>query len=232
MEKYPIKNKSDIIVDTIFVGTQFVPFGIGSAISEFVKSFLPSGYEMRKEKWLICLAEKIEKFDSEKNKIIEEYLSKEEGKTLLLKAVISAISTHKIEKYRVIRDVLLGTITDTNLNFDKKDLLLSIITELEPYDIFLLKLLDTVEEEVGNCKSYEEVYKLCMNKGFKGSKDEFTLIFHKLGEKSLIRISSSIDNYDDVYSVQVLVTSETNNKPKIIVTNLARDLLKYLENEV
>ncbi len=228
MEKYPKKNRTDKTIDTIYTGAQFIPFGIGSTISEFVKSFWPSGYEKRKEKWLICLAEKIEKLDSEKNKMISEYLISEEGKTLLLKAVISAISTHEIEKYNLIRDVLLGTISDTKLNFNQKDIFLRIITELEPFDIFLLKLLKTSEKEIGECESYEKVYRSCIEKGFAGTRDEFTLSFHKLSEKSLIRISSNIGGFYDVYSVELMSTHITNNQPKIIITRLAKDLLQFV----
>ena len=50
---------------------------------------------------------------------------------------------------------------------------------------------------------------------------------------SLIRISSRLDGFGDTYSAQVLVThgADKETKPKILVTDLGKNLLNYFEDK-
>lgn len=229
MKKYPAKTKSDKVINGLHAGAQLVPSGIGGAISEFIKSFWPQGFEKRKEEWLQCLAEKVENMPDELAKKTISFFETEEGKTLLLKAAIAAISTHKREKHQAIRDVLLNTVNDPDIHYDQKEIYVGIITDLEPYDLVLLKIINTYHEEFGEINSYEEAFIICKGHGFQGDRDEFFLIINKLKDKSLIRISDHIDGFGDVYSPDVVITESTNDMPKIKITDFAKRLVIYIE---
>jgi len=229
MENYPKKSKTDKVVDTIHVGAQFLPLGIGGAISEFIKSFWPQGFEKRKEEWLQCLSEEFENMPTQIREDVINYLDTEEGKTLLLKAAIAAISTHKTEKYRAIRNVLLSSIADQETHYDQKEIYVGIITELEPYDLVLLKIINLYNDQFAGMDSYKEAFEFSADHGFQGNKDEFFLVINKLKDKSLVRISDRIDGFGDVYSADVIIGESTVDLPKIVVTEFAKKFISYVK---
>lgn len=230
MENYPEKSKLDKTADIVHVGAQLVPFGVGSAISEFIKSFYPQGFERRREEWLKGLAEKIESIPQEQKEQINTFFEGEEGTTLLLKATLAAISTHKRDKLLAIRNVLLSTVFDSSLYYDQKEICVGIISDLEPYDLVLLKIINTHLSEFGEIDSYEGAFAISKHNGFEGDQDEFFLILNKLRNKSLIRISEHINGFDDVYTVDVVIGGEKDDsRPKFKVTSLAEKLVKYVE---
>ncbi len=158
------------------------------------------------------------------------FFETEEGKTLLLKAAMAAISTHKHEKYQAIRDVLLGTVNDSDIQYDQKEIFVTIIADLEPYDLFLLKLFHIHHKELGAVDGYDEALKKSQEYGFQGAKDEFLLTINKLKDKSLLRVSDLMDGFNDVYSAELLTTDSVNDKPKIIVTDFAKKLIAYIKD--
>lgn len=230
IKKYPEKTKSDKAIDAAHVGAQLIPFGVGGAISQTVNSFWPQGFEKRKEEWLQCLAEKIESMPEEVTEHTYTFFETEEGKTLLLKAATAAISTHKQEKYQAIRDVLLSTANDSGIKYDQKEMFVTIIADLEPYDLFLLKLFHIHHKEFGAMVGYDEALKKSQEYGFQGGKDEFLLTVNKLKDKSLLRVSDLIDGFSDVYSAELLTTNSVNDKPKVIITSFAKKLISYIED--
>ncbi len=230
MKKYPERTNRDKVADSLHASAQLIPLGIGGAVSEFIKQFFPNGFEKRKEEWLICLFDKVENLPKDiQNKIIH-YLETEEGKTLLIKTVIAAISTHKIEKYNAMRDVLIGTIENDNLHYDKKEIYVNIICELEPYDLVLLKIISNHHEELASIENYETALNFVNKHGFEGGKDEFHIIINKLKDKSLIRISDHIGGFNDVYSANVVINGGDTDQPYLIVTDLTKQIISYLTN--
>ena len=227
MKKLPRKNKSDRITDGLHVAAQLIPLGVGSAVSEFIKNFFPNGFEKRKDEWLKHLSDKVEILPNEMQNKIIQYLETEEGKTLLLKTTITAISTHKIEKYKAMRDVLVGTIADDKLNYDQREIYVNILCELEIYDIILLKIISKYSEQLARIGSYEAFFNFVNKHGFCGDNDEFDLIIKKLKDKSLIKVSDHIVGSDVVYSA-VFVTEGNNEKPFLIVTELTKQIISYL----
>jgi len=232
MNKYPQKTKSDSAIDLVKAGVQLVPFGIGGAITQLYDSFFPVGFEKRKSDWLKCLAEKLEKLPEEIAMELSKYLNTEEGKTLLIRAGRSAFSTHKEEKYKVLRDVLLSSVADSSIHYDQKEMYMDIISDLEPYDVALLSSIHSNHEKYGKIESYEEAYKLSLQFGFNGSRDEFILIINKLENKSLIRITDDIDGFGDVYSTNAIIDESTSDMPKIKVTEIAIKLVSYITKPV
>lgn len=109
---------SDKVVDGVHAAAQLVPF-VGGAISEAVKSFVPIGYEHRRDKWFQSIELKLEKLPKETVNSIKNYIESEEGRTLLIRATMTAISTHKKDKLNAIRDILLGIICDEDMHYNQ-----------------------------------------------------------------------------------------------------------------
>lgn len=227
---YPEKNTSDKIVDGIRVGAQLIPFGIGGAISEIVNSFIPFGYENRRDEWFRSIGMKIEKLPDETNILIKNYIESEEGRTLLIRATITAIETHKIEKLNYLSNVLLSVIEEERMSFDKKEMFLSVISLLEPYDLLLLKIIKNEIKEFNLSDNYEGAYQVSVDNGFAGEKDEFAIIINKLKLNSLLRVSDSIDSFSDVYSPVLIGANNESVLPKFLVTDFANQLVDYLKD--
>ena len=231
MTNYPEKSKLDNTVDAFNVVAQIEPTGICSLILEVIK-FHPKSFERRQEDWLKCIAEKIENMPQEQEEQLRNFFEEEEGKTLLFQATVAAIATHKRDKLLAIRNVLLNTICDSNSYYDQKEIYVGIITDLEPYDLVLLKIINTHCLEFGAVDSYEGAFAISKANGFDGDRDDFFLMLNKLRSKSLIRISEHINGFDDVYTVDVVIIGENESgysKPKIKVTALAEKLIAYIE---
>jgi len=227
---YPEKNTSDKMVDGIRAGAQLIPFGIGGAISEIVNSFIPFGYEKRRDEWFRSIGMKIEKLPDETNILIKNYIESEEGKTLLIRATITAIETHKIEKLNYLSDVLLGVIEEEHMSYDKKEMFLSIISSLEPYDLLLLTIIKNEIIEFNLSDNFEAAYQVSVDHGFAGEKDEFAIIINKLKLNSLLRVSESIDSFSDVFSHVLIAANNESTLPKFLVTDFANQLVDYLKD--
>ena len=225
---YPEKNKSDKLVDGINAGVQLIPLGIGSAISEAVNSFIPLGYENRRDNWFRSIGMKIEKLPDEVNELIRVYIESEEGKTLLIRATISAIETHKAEKLSYLSNVLLRVIQEDRMQYDQKEMLLSVISSLEPYDLLLLTIISSEIDAFCFIDKYDDAFELSLNNGFIGSKDEFVIIINRLKSNSLLRVSDHVDGFSDVYTADSLVVGGTSDLPKFLITELAIQLVDYL----
>lgn len=228
---YPEKNTSDKIADGMNTAAQLIPFGVGGAISEAIKSFVPVGYEHRRDKWFQSIALKLENLPEETVNMIRTYIESEEGNTLLIRATMAAISTHKQDKYNAIRDVLLETIRDVNMHYDQKEMFISVISLLEPYDLALLNIINSKNELFESIESYEDAFTISKENGFKGERDEFIIILNRLEANSLLRVSEHIDGFGDVYSVDVITTEATSSLPKVVVTNFASQLMTFITDE-
>ena len=226
---YPEKNTSDKVVNGIQAGAQLIPFGIGGVISEIVNSFIPFGYENRRDKWFRSIGIKIENLPDDTNLLIKKYIESEEGKTLLIRATIVAIETHKIDKLNFLSNVLLGVIKEEHMQYDQKEMFLSISFLLEPYDLLLLTIIKNEINEFNLIANYDEAYQISIDNGFAGEKDEFAIIINKLKLNSLLRMSESIDSFSDVYSPISLVASNESVLPKFLVTDFATKLMDYLK---
>ena len=228
---FPKKNTSDKITDGIHAAAQLIPFGIGGAVSEAIKSFVPVGYEQRRDNWLRTIALKLDAFPEETVELIKTYIDSEEGQTLLIRATMAAISTHKKEKIAAIRDILLETIREEEIPYDQKEIFLSTISALEPYDLLLLKIFSSKSQLFESIQSFEEAFNITKEYGFKGERDEFVIIINKLKSNSLLRISELIDGFGDVYSENFITADATSSLPKVVVTSFATQLMAFITDD-
>ena len=96
-----------------------------------------------------------------------------------------------------------------------------------------MKLLSfSIQEEttLKSLKSYSEFYNLFNDKYPKAlSRDEFKMICGDLEVRGLLRISQDIDNFKDIYHADTMLLAETNdNLPRIIVTDIAKEFIKFI----
>ena len=179
-----------------------------------------------------CVKELFAQYKNLENAIasnFSEYLKTDEGQTLLLMAMESMVKTHKAEKLQNISKTLIG-VANAKIKYETKEYILKISTELEPFDVIVLKRVYNSKTDYNAIKSYEDFYIDIVDKN-EISKDEFYFIAKKLTDLSLLRISSVLDGFNDTYSTQYIVThrSEEEKKPKIVVTQLGENILYYFK---
>jgi len=62
------------------------------------------------------------------------------------------------------------------------------------------------------------------------SRDEFKMLLGDLTTRGLIRISSDIDDYEDIYVADNILVDNSTPKdlPKLIVTSIGKDFLAFI----
>lgn len=226
--KKPKKNKFDTVHEVTKIIAESIP--VLSALSKLKTLYSPIGLEKRNIVFWDHVGKTLEALPETVVKIIIEYSESEEGQTLLLKTMRAVYLTHKLEKYSMLRNVLLNTALDDAVSFDYKEICIELISELEPADVLLLKEFNQNLSDFAELDSYEKIFKLCVSHGLRFDKDSFYLSLMKLKNKSLIRLSEGIDGFNDVYESVNLVGENDNKMPRLKITSLASKFIEYLED--
>ena len=108
-----------------------------------------------------CVKELYDRYQELDNITAEEFsefIKTDEGETLLLMAMDAMVRTHKIEKIRNVSNTLIG-IANTPIQYDSKEYILKIATELEPFDAIILDRINNHKHDYNTIESYEEFYR-------------------------------------------------------------------------
>lgn len=229
--KFPEKTITDHSIDSLKILAQLIPSGgIGAAVAQAIDVFELSPYILKKEQFFKELADAFENLPSDTRQIVCTFLSSDEGMTLLYKTLESVLRTHKHEKHRYLSRVLINSSADNNCVYDKKELLLNVITTLEPYDIHMLCIINDNIEMFREVESYKIAFEIATRFGFsQGDKDVFQLILKRLESSTLIKISD-ISGFGDMRTVTVLSAGDSDKDlPNIKITEFGAKLLEFLD---
>ena len=223
----PTKTKADCLYDALAVPAQFFP--PSAVIVRIIDTYWPRTYVARMDKCVKELHESYQVLEDDAAAMFSDFVKSNEGETLLIMAMESMVKTHKEEKLKNIAKTLIG-VSNAQIKYDSKEYILKISTELEPFDVIVLTRILTNECDYNSIESYDEFYDAIINPN-EIDKDEFFYITQKLSQLSLIRISSMLDGYNDLYSADVRITdgSGEETRPKILVTTLGSNLLSYFD---
>lgn len=226
--KNPKKNDFDRVHEVAKIIAEITPKT--KILSKLKSIIFPIGIEKRKEEFLDYVGETLEALPEIITKRIIEYFESEEGQTLLLKTLRAVYLTHKVEKYFILRNVLLNSAKDDAVSFDYKEICTELASELEPADVLLLKDFNQNKVDFAKCGSFEEIYKVCVGHGLDFDKDSFYLSLMKLKNKSLVRITEGLEGFDDVFSPSGLLLEEQDSKPCLIISPLGLKFIEYLKD--
>jgi hypothetical protein len=120
--------------------------------------------------------------------------------------------------------VLCGVLTNSEINFDRKELVLTLAAELEPLDILILERIYQKQADFFNIKELNPLFDYLVSVGYPGTKDEFAYSLNKLESRSMIRKRPGVELTGEVPSPDVWGSEEDGRLPAIMVTELGQYL--------
>lgn len=132
-----------------------------------------------------------------------------------------------------LRNVIINSATSPDFSEDVQLLFVRYIDELTPSHLRLLHFLVSDAKDIGMLKSYTRFYELYSVK-FPDAipRDEFRMLVEDLSARGLVRISSDLEDFEDIYHADKFLRHSTNeNLPKVIITDVAKQFLNFITSE-
>jgi len=202
------------------------------AASALFEYFFKPPLEKRREAWMQLVAEALKdlenaRFDIEKLRSDEKFI------TIVIQATTVAIRNHQQEKLLALRNAIVSSAVHPSVSEDVQLLFIRYIDELTPSHIKLLNFLINDAKDLGTLKSYTQLYELYSGKHPDPMpRDEFRMLFQDLSACGLIRISSDLGDFEDIYHANKLLLQSTNDElPRVIITDVAKQFLDFITSE-
>ena len=128
----------------------------GRSAYELFTAIVQPLHEKRKEEWVREVAIRLNQLERREKINLEELSRNEEFNTIITRATLLAQQTHQKEKHEALRQVVIKSAVDLPQlvkNFDETDYFLTIIEQINPVQISLLKLFHNPEPKVKDLKS-------------------------------------------------------------------------------
>lgn len=128
----------------------------GASAYELFTAIVKPLHEKRKEEWVREVTIRLSKLEQRERIDLEELSRNEEFNTIITKATILAQQTHQKEKHEALRNIVVKSAAGAPKlvkNFDETDYFLNLLSEINPTQIFLLKLFNNPEAAVKDLKS-------------------------------------------------------------------------------
>lgn len=194
--------------------------------------FIKSPLEKRREIWMEMVAEALRelenaRFDIGKLKSDERFI------TIVVQATTVAIRNHQQEKLLALRNAVINAATSPDLNEDIQLLFIRYVDELTPSHIQLLTFITRDVKDLAMLKSYTQLFEsFDLQHPNLMPRDEFRMLIQDLSARGLIRISTDIEDFDDIYQVNALTDENTNEDlPRVIITDIAEQFLDFITVE-
>ena len=197
--------------------------------SELFEYFIKPPLEKRREIWMNMVAEVLKELEKARFDI-ERLQSDERFITIILQATTIAFRNHQQEKLIALRNAIINSTKHTNIDEDIQLLFIRYIDEMTPSHMKLLTFFIEEATHLSALKSYPELYQTFVIKHPNlFTQDEFRMMLQDISSRGLIRISPDIDDFEDIYQANGILTESTRNDlPRIIITDMARGFLDFV----
>lgn len=153
MEEYPKKSKSDHVHTTLKAAAATVPYA-GGTLSILFESIFSAPIEKRKEKWFKSLGVEIENLLKRVDDLTAEILEQDEKFiSISMQATQIALRNHQEEKIEALKNCVINSVIQTDIDENKALMFTSIIDGITPLHIKLLSFLKNpgdLEEKLHN----------------------------------------------------------------------------------
>lgn len=217
--------------DTAYLVTKALLSPIIGA-TELFERFVGPPLQKRTEKWMEEVAQALRYLEENQGIKLETLQGDERFITIVTQATIIAVRNHQQEKLDALRNAIINSATNPNLEEDIHLTFIRFIEELTPSHLALLKFFVSREDDLKLLTSYPSIYQL-ISSSATGSlpKDQFKMLIGDLNVRGLIWISQDIEDFEDIYQAEAVINESTNdNLPRIIVTDISKDFLEFISN--
>ncbi len=154
----PIKKReiaqSEALDKTAKIISGLVPGG--ASVYELFTAIVTPLHVNRREEWVREVTIRLHQLETSERINLEELSQKEEFNTIITKATLLAQQTHQKEKHEALRNVVIKSAEELPKllkNYDETEYFLNILEEINPVQMFLLKLFHNPEPKVNDLKS-------------------------------------------------------------------------------
>jgi hypothetical protein len=149
----------EITQSSIKAGLSLIPGG--GVVSELMNLLWQPAITKRKEEWVRELAENLQLLEERvENFQIDKLVEDEAFITASLQATQVAIRTHQQEKLEAIRNTVLNSALNTDLNDELQLLFLSTIDRITPTHILILKSLVKLDQGLSTATANSEAFRM------------------------------------------------------------------------
>lgn len=214
--------------DTAYLVVKAILSPIAGA-TELLERLISPPYQRRTDEWMKVIAEVLRNLEQNKGIKMEELQNNDLFITVVTQASRIAIGNHQREKLESLKNAIISS---ASLH-EKEDIQLVFIRyvdELTPSHLYLLRLFINEEERLGKIKSYREALEMVADANIDiASKDDLRMLVGDLSTRGLIRVSRDIEDDEDIYHANSILTEDTNDDlPRIIVSEVARKFIRFI----
>lgn len=134
-----LKNTSgDYVHSVVNAAVSSIPI-FGSAASEIFNMVIASPIEKRKEKWMITIAEELDKLqDKTENFDVHSLCDNDLFISILNRASQLALSNHQAEKINALKNAVVNTALNINIDENEQMMFLTLIDTMTPWHIKII----------------------------------------------------------------------------------------------
>lgn len=133
-----LKNTGDDYVHSVTnAAISSIPV-FGSAVSEIFNMVIASPIEKRKEKWMITIAEELDKLQDKVDNFDVHSLCNNDLFISINRASQLALSNHQIEKINALKNAVVNTALNINIDENEQMMFLTLIDTMTPWHIKII----------------------------------------------------------------------------------------------
>ena len=164
--------------------------------------------QRRLEKWREEISQALVYLMENQGVKLENLQASEQFVTIVAQATTIAIRTHQKEKLDSLRYAIENSALAPNNDEDLHLTFIRYIDELTPSHLSLLSFFIKNEQSLVQLSSYTELYRVYLeNNTSHLSKEEFKMECGDLINRGLVRISSGLDDFEDIYEPDIRIAN-------------------------
>jgi len=195
----PTKSTGDKVHQVIRAGLGLLPIGSGTAV-EIFNALVTPPLEKRKEIWMSAITEALQKLEDRKILTIDDVFNNEKFITILVEASSIAIRNHDKEKLEALKNVVIHTALDPDIDDAIQSIVLRTISNCSGAHLYLLKRKSEVSN---NDIEYNELIPM-----YEQDKTKWDTVINDLSNLSLIGAYGS-DGLSDLAHLIIDSISDT-----------------------
>ena len=213
--------------DLVAPAADFLVPGISTAITTFTE-IIKTPYEGRLQQWQEDIGTAVIELSKFRQDIVNELKTNDEFQSVLLQATQAAMRSHQQQKIAALRNAVVNTAKGIDISADLKQTFVRYVDELTPSHVALLRFLREGEQDMAKVDSYETLRQRFISDGGDIERDEFRLLCEDLQVRILMRVSATVNDFDDVED-SILISRESQvERPLVRVTEIAKQFLAFI----
>lgn len=136
--------------------------------------------------------------------------------------------SHQQQKIAALRNAVVNTAKGIDISADLKKTFVRYVDELTPSHVALLRFLRDREQDIAKVDSYETLRQRFISDDGDIERDEFRLLCEDLRVRILMRVSASVNDFDDVDDSMVISRESLVERPFVPVTEIAKQFLAFI----